>query len=162
VSAFPSDAALPFPGSPSRSRNRTSEQRLQAIELLRRAYTIQFDRLSPGSVRAAIQAFVDLLGPEVEFEPLEDEPGERAVRGREAVMRLLEEASEDWDACRYEAHECIHLGEDRVMVTGRVIARGRDGGAEVDLPFAHVWTLRDGLASRIEAYADAAQARDSL
>jgi ketosteroid isomerase-like protein len=131
------------------------------MEMLRRLYTIQFDRLSPGSIGEAIRAFVAWLDPDVEFNPREGEPGEQTVRGRTAVRRMLEEAAEEWDACRYEAHDCVQLDDDRVLVSGRLFARARGGGAEFDLPFAHVWTIRDGVAMRIEAYADSRQAASS-
>ncbi len=33
-------------------------------------------------------------------------------------------------------------------------AVGRESGAEVSARYAHVWTLRDGLGARVEAYYD--------
>jgi hypothetical protein len=51
------------------------------------------------------------------------------------------------------------VDEDRLLVTFRLRGRGRGSGLEVDLEGAHLWTLRDLKAVRLEAFADAQSGR---
>ena len=43
---------------------------------------------------------------------------------------------------------------DRLVVTGHFRGRTKDG-QQVDVPFAHVWTMRDGKATSFQHYVDA-------
>ena len=45
---------------------------------------------------------------------------------------------------------------DRVVVLGRMRGRAKATGRAFEMPFAHVWTLTDGVASRCRAYLDSA------
>jgi ketosteroid isomerase-like protein len=45
---------------------------------------------------------------------------------------------------------------DRVVVLGRMRGRAKATGQVFEMPFAHVWTLTDGVASRCRAYLDSA------
>ena len=49
---------------------------------------------------------------------------------------------------------------DQVVSLGRY--RGRGAAGEVDVPFAHVWTVRDGSIVRFEQYADTKLFVDAL
>jgi ketosteroid isomerase-like protein len=46
--------------------------------------------------------------------------------------------------------------DDRMVVLGRIRGRARKSGKGFEVPFAHVWTLSDGVASRCRAYFDSA------
>jgi ketosteroid isomerase-like protein len=45
---------------------------------------------------------------------------------------------------------------DRIVVLGRNRGRATHTGKEFEMPFAHVWTFTDGVASRLQVYADSA------
>jgi uncharacterized protein len=45
---------------------------------------------------------------------------------------------------------------DRIIVLGRNRGRAARTGHPVEMQFAHVWTLTDGVASRCEVYTDSA------
>jgi uncharacterized protein len=45
---------------------------------------------------------------------------------------------------------------DRLVVQGRIRGRARATGREFEVPFVHVWTLTDGVASRVRIYYDSA------
>ena len=47
----------------------------------------------------------------------------------------------------------LHAG-DRIVVLGRMRGRARATGRTFEAPFAHVWTLTDGVASHCRAYTD--------
>jgi ketosteroid isomerase-like protein len=48
--------------------------------------------------------------------------------------------------------EIIPAGEDRVVATGTY--RGSGSAGEVAVPFAHLWTVRDGRVTNFIQYAD--------
>ena len=66
-----------------------------------------------------------------------------------------------WDALRVQAEEYIDLGE-RVLVLITISGRGKDSNIEVEGKYAHVWTIRDGKATRFAGYTDWDKARKSV
>lgn len=48
------------------------------------------------------------------------------------------------------------LAEDRIVVLGRLRGLARESGQAFEVEFAHVWTLTDGVASRLRAFYDTA------
>jgi uncharacterized protein len=43
-----------------------------------------------------------------------------------------------------------------MIVLGRLRGRARASGQDFEVEFAHVWTMTDGMASRLHAYFDTA------
>jgi ketosteroid isomerase-like protein len=127
-------------------------------DIVRQAYGCEFDRRDPKSLHLPLAALLSRLDPQIRFEPDAHEPTARVVRGQDGVRRMLESAQEMWDAYRYELSQIEDLDEERVLVCGTVHARPRGNGTHLALPFANVWTLRDGKAVRIESYDDRAEA----
>jgi len=50
---------------------------------------------------------------------------------------------------------------DTVMATGRYIATVRDNGAEIDVPIAHVFTVRNGKVSKWVGLSDTAKVAEA-
>jgi ketosteroid isomerase-like protein len=57
-----------------------------------------------------------------------------------------------WENWRCEAEEFLSAG-DRVVVLTRYRGTGREG-IELESPAAHVWTMRDGKATRLDVFVD--------
>src|ERR1044072_10036601 len=55
----------------------------------------------------------------------------------------------------FVAEEFITQG-DEVVALGRIAGKTRQAGVAVDVPFAHVWTVRDGYLQRMRAFTDTA------
>jgi len=51
--------------------------------------------------------------------------------------------------------EFIAAGEN-VVAIGRIQGKTRKGAVPVDVPFAHVWTVREGYLQRLRAFTDTA------
>jgi ketosteroid isomerase-like protein len=58
------------------------------------------------------------------------------------------------DDVRVEPDEFIDGGDGRVIVPDRIVVRGHDSGIEVAQSIVQVWTMRNGLAVRMEAFPD--------
>jgi ketosteroid isomerase-like protein len=71
---------------------------------------------------------------------------------------MVSERDDVWEKFRIEAEEFIDAG-DRVVVVGRLVAKGRGSGVEAESPTAQVFTVREGRVVRWEfGYADRADA----
>ena len=65
-----------------------------------------------------------------------------------------------WEGFRVEADQFIDLG-DRVLVLGRVSARGRRSGVDVNQQNGHIFTIDDGKVVRWEDYWDRGAAQQA-
>ncbi len=77
-------------------------------------------------------------------------------RGPEAVIKeVFEPTLERFDDFRVQCDRYLDAGE-HVVVTGRFLGRGKDTGNELNAPFAHIWTLRNGKVTQFQNYTDTA------
>jgi uncharacterized protein len=75
----------------------------------------------------------------------------------ELRSRRLRSWLSPWDEWRCDAEDYVASGEFVVVLT-RYSGRGKESGANVDSPGAHLWTLRDGKAIRLEVFSSRARA----
>lgn len=78
---------------------------------------------------------------------------------RRAVFDPLD--AEWWDGFSAEPSELVDAGE-HVLVLGRYRGRAKATGRRLDVPFAHLWTLREGRAVRFRQFLDTAGWRQAL
>ena len=122
------------------------------VEIMRRYYQAWFrrDPSEMGTLDSEIELYPD---PENEWVGLNV-----VYRGPEGVLdyiRTVEEAVADY---RPQVERLIDAG-DKVVTLAVESGRGRGSGAEVESKqTAHVWTLRDGKAIRLDLYNDRADA----
>jgi uncharacterized protein len=100
-----------------------------------------------------IEATLAVLAPDAEWHESSALPDAGTFRGRDAVREFLEEFLLSWESFHQKVEEVVVEG-DRAALMIHLTARGRGSGAEVDARYAHVWTLRDGLGVRVDAYYD--------
>jgi ketosteroid isomerase-like protein len=74
-------------------------------------------------------------------------------RGREAVLTDLAAQGEVWESQSATPREIIPAG-DKVVVFVDGTGTGKASGAEVRIDVVHVWTLKGGKVTRIEAFLD--------
>ena len=79
------------------------------------------------------------------------------VVGVEATNRWMAEWTEGFDDWSVEVAEFIDAG-DRVLAIVDQRAVARHGGPEVEMRIFQVWTFSDGLVTRMDMYADRAEA----
>jgi uncharacterized protein len=61
----------------------------------------------------------------------------------------------------FVAEEFIAAG-DEVVALGRIEGKTRKTAVPVNLPFAHIWTVRDGYLQRLRAFTDTALLAQAL
>lgn len=106
------------------------------VDIVRRA----FDAFS----RRDAAALAELIDPGFEWAT----PTARAAgrsepyRGQEGLREYLADVARVWQELRSEPEEFREIGDDRVLVLGRIYAWGV--GRVIDAPAGWVWRLRDG------------------
>ena len=75
-------------------------------------------------------------------------------RGQDGYVTFMIDWLTPWETYRIAADGFRDLDPDRVAVLTHHRGRLRDGGAEVDTRGLDLWTLRDGLFLRLEAFMD--------
>jgi ketosteroid isomerase-like protein len=107
----------------------------------------------------------DALDPEIEVHP---DPEafwvgvDQVYRGHEGLRDYLRAVNEAFEDYRPEVEDFLEVG-DRVVTLAIEHGRGRDSGADVQSGrTAHVWTMRDGKAVRLDLYIDRDRALEDL
>jgi ketosteroid isomerase-like protein len=124
------------------------------VESLRRG----FDAMNRGDL-SRILAFVHpdfetVIPPELSAEP-------SVYRGHDGVRRYFDSFSDAMRDIRFNADDIWDVG-DAVVVALRLTARGKETGIAVEQQVGQVWTIRDGMAVRLENFVTVSQALESV
>ena len=123
------------------------------VEIMRSGYAA----LAEQGVEAVL-AFAD---PEFEATTppsLASEPG--TYRGHEGVRRWWGSFGDAMEGVYFEGREFTSVG-DKVLVDTKLHARGRTTGIETEQRAFLVWTLREGLVTRVDTFAERGQALEA-
>ena len=117
------------------------------------------------AVRRSYEAFArgDLDGvvadmhEEIEWHQARGLPHGGTYRGLPEVRRAIFEPLDEewWDEFSADPDEFLDAGAE-VVVLGRYRGRAKGTGKPLDVPYAHVWTFRDGKAVRFRQFLDTA------
>jgi ketosteroid isomerase-like protein len=120
------------------------------IELVRRVFEV--------FTRRDIEAMLALCAPEIEFwGPTASFAREgQAYVGHEGMRQYFADVARVWRVLEVVPHDFRDLG-DRVLVFGRVYARG-EGGYISDSPTQWIWAVKDGLVVSGRVFTNRAEA----
>ncbi len=104
-----------------------------------------------------LETLLGLFDSDVLWSPVEG----GTYRGIEGVANHFVEWMEPWKEHQIEPEEFIDCGDDRVLVTIHVIARGAHSGMQIDQRFFQVYTVREGKISGMVEYVDRAVALEA-
>jgi uncharacterized protein len=110
--------------------------------------------------RGDVDAVLGGLDPEIEVRPPREFPGEDSYHGHAGFLAYSERWVGSWEEYRLIPEEFIDAG-DRVVVAYRAVGRGKGSGIEVETRMAHVWTIREGKAVRLEMFRTPAEALEA-
>jgi uncharacterized protein len=132
-----------------------SAERPDNVTLVRRSYEA-FARGDLAGVLAAFHA-------DIEWEQAQGLPHGGSYSGRDEVERAIFAplAEEWWDNFEATPTQLLDAGDD-VVVLGRYTALAKRTRKRLDVPFVHVWSLRDGQAVRFRQFLDTAGWMEAL
>jgi len=84
-------------------------------------------------------------------------PEQQLYEGADGAQAFLDDWTDVWDDWEFEVEAFADAG-DKVVAIVRQRGRAKATGMTVDMSFAKVWTVREGKLTRMEMYADPAQA----
>jgi ketosteroid isomerase-like protein len=126
----------------------------QNAEIVRRAYAV----LAEEGVDAVL-AFIDPDSESTTPASLASEPD--TYRGHEGVRRWFSSFGDAMEGVYLEGLEFTAVG-DKVLVDTKLHARGRATGIETVQRAFVVWTLREGLVTRADTFAERGQALEAV
>jgi ketosteroid isomerase-like protein len=108
-----------------------------------------YDAFGRGDIPAVLQSF----DADIEWHVPSLYPTGGDYHGVEGVQQFFQALAESWEYLRVEPDEYLDSG-DYVVALGHHRGRVKDGTADLEIPFAHVWKLRDGRPVLFREYAD--------
>jgi len=124
------------------------------LEAIRRLYG-ELERDDPDAIGAIVHADIEVQSKATFL----DGKSYKGVRGflnwRKDLGKLFEEH-------RFQPVGMRFAGRDRWVVLGRMHVKEADGGAELDLPLAHVCEQTDRKVGRITVYSSISDALESV
>jgi ketosteroid isomerase-like protein len=122
------------------------------VEIVRRVYEAAARRDS-ATVLALYDPRVELDNSRIEI------AGAGGVyHGHDGLRRFFRDWHEAWNSIDYDYDELIDAGDDEVVSVVTRRGRGRASGAEVALPLALLWTIREGRVVRVVWFPSRAEA----
>jgi ketosteroid isomerase-like protein len=103
---------------------------------------------------AAVEVAPDFVWDMSNFRGWPEHQVYEGIAGAETFLRDWSAAWDDWSI----ESEAMHDVGDKVVDLLRQRGRSKAAGMPVDMSFAMVWTLRDGMQTRMEMYSDPAEA----
>ena len=123
------------------------------VDVLRRAYE--------AFARDDVDGILPLLDEHIEWRNTQDGPDAGVWHGHQGVRDWFAQTRELLGEMWFAPEEFVELPDDRVLVLVRGGFRGPQSGVEMEYPLAHLITLRDGLVTRLQIYADRRRAREA-
>jgi ketosteroid isomerase-like protein len=105
-------------------------------------------------------AMVELFDADIEVREPPELPGASVSRGREGAVRTLMKLQEAFADMEFRTHDFRQI-DDCVLVSMDWVGRGVGSGVQSRVGLWHVWWFRNGLAVRVHAYLDRAEALEA-
>jgi ketosteroid isomerase-like protein len=119
------------------------------LDIVRRAY----DAFERGDMDAVVADMAD----EIEWQQAQGLPHGGTYNGVGAVRaNVFDPLDRDWwSSFSAVPLELLDAG-DEIVVLGRYVGVAKETGRRLDVPFVHVWSLREGKAWRFRQFLDTA------
>ena len=110
------------------------------VEIVRRSILGWNDR--------GVDALIESLDSKVEFHPPKESMNPGIYRGPHGVRTYFDRLSEVMEEQRVESVDVIDVGDNRVIAVVKALAKTAHFAGEVEMNWAWLITVRDGLATR--------------
>lgn len=110
--------------------------------------------------RGDIAPVRDFLHPEAEMHDRPEIPDATTYRGWDGIVHSIRASQETFDDFHFLPQEFHEHGE-HIVVFIKMTGTGRVSGVPVEERIAHLWTVRDGVGVKLQAYTDPADALEA-
>jgi ketosteroid isomerase-like protein len=117
------------------------------------ANTEVVERLLRAFEQRDIEPALAELDPDVELVPIRAQLEGASYRGHEGYRRVVADFDEDWEELLLVPERTQESG-DHVLVIGRMAAKGKASGVELDIRLVLLFELRNGKVVRLESFSD--------
>jgi ketosteroid isomerase-like protein len=117
------------------------------VESLRRIYNA-FSRWD-------LEELVSDLAHDIEWRLPDTLPWGGTRHGHDGVLAFVSVSNDHVEGRWADPDDFLDAG-DRLIVQGRMRGRAKTSGRGYEVDFVHIWTMTDGVASRMRAYFDTA------
>jgi ketosteroid isomerase-like protein len=104
-----------------------------------------------------LDALAQYMEDDADLYPMRAQLERKTYRGVEGVRQMLADFDQDWEFVHMDAEEFCDAG-DQVVLLGRLQARGRASGVDLDVPMGFVWKLREGKVVYARSFSEQADA----
>jgi ketosteroid isomerase-like protein len=108
--------------------------------------------------RGDIEAFMNLLDPDVEVFSPPELPNPAHFTGRDGYLPWASQWLEAWESFELVGEDFEPVGEHHVLMSVVQRGKGKGSGVDVEMRVCYMLEYRDGLAARLHLYADREQA----
>jgi ketosteroid isomerase-like protein len=112
-------------------------------------------------IRGDLSRVLEAMDPEIEWRINPSAPEAGTHHGHHGVVVWSQDVADGFSEFKVEPQEFMEAGA-QVVVPVRIRTRGRGSGATTELLETHVWTLCDGKAVRMQAYAEKSEALEAV
>lgn len=133
----------------------------QDVDLLLQGYSALNEALATGDFRPFVAFIEQRCDPQIVLKPAGVFPESAEMRGHEGMMQVLTSQAEAFETLRIEPQDFIEIG-NRIAVGVRFGGRARYTGLGIDISVAHVWTIHDHKALRLDMYESQAEALEAV
>ena len=111
-----------------------------------------------------VDALFEIFHPAVEWDTTNYEgwPEDEVYRGHDGLRRFFEEWRASWDRYETGVEEYIDAGGDRVLVLCWQRGFGSDSQVPVQMEYAQLCAVQDGLVRRMDVYSDRSEALEAV
>jgi ketosteroid isomerase-like protein len=131
------------------------------VELLRQGYGALNVALETGQWDLFAEFIEQRCDPDIVLKPAGVFPESAEVRGHTGMLRVLTTQAEAFETLRIQPHDFVEA-DDQVIASVRFGGRARYSGIDVDISVAHVWTIHDHKALRLDMYQSKAEALEAV
>jgi len=117
-----------------------------------------YQAFAAGDIPAVLQSFDE----NIEWTEAEGFPYGGTYRGHQAIVEnVFMKLATEWDDYRVEPDEFLDTG-DKIVALGNYSGAYKATGKTMRVPFAHVWTVRDGKLIKFVQYTDTLKVSEAL
>ena len=103
--------------------------------------------------RGQLDVVLEMLDPEVEIRDRREAPDAGVYHGREGALQALGLNEDAFESFELDPQRFVEVG-DHVAVVLILRVRGRGSGVTLEERIAHLWTVAEGSATRLQVYTD--------